>query len=65
MKYKRDIKKISKEKNRVQRILEKLGTSPWETGTPFSVYSTEASDHIRKAIEHLHQAELELRKADW
>jgi len=65
MNYKRDIKKIIKEKNRLEDIVEKLGTSPWEIGRSVSSYSREAEEHLQLAIEQLHKAELALRKYDW
>lgn len=65
MNYKRDIKKIIKEKNRLEDIVEKLGTSPWEIGKSVSSYSREAEEHLQSAIEQLHKAELALRKYDW
>ena len=65
MKYKRDIKKILKEKNRIEKIVEDMGTSPWQIGRSVSSNSREACACLQKAIEQLHQAELALRKYDW
>ena len=65
MNYKRDIKKIIKEKNRLEDIVEKLGTSQWEIGKSVSSYSKEAEEHLQSAIEQLHKAELALKKFDW
>jgi hypothetical protein len=65
MEYKRDIKKVLREKNRLERIVENLGTSPWRIGRTYSPSRDEAAAHIKEAIKHLHQAELELRKYDW
>lgn len=65
MEYKRDIKKIVKEKNRLEKITENLGRSPWRIGRSFSESSKTAANQLQIAIEHLHQAELALRKYDW
>lgn len=65
MEYKRDIKKVLREKNRLERIVENLGTSPWRIGRTYSNNREEAATHIKEAIKQLHQAELELRKYDW
>ena len=65
MKYKRDIKKIVKEKNRLARICENMGTSPFEIGRSVSGQSQLAEQHIQAAIEELHKAEMALRTYDW
>ena len=65
MKYGRDIKKIIKAKNHLERICENMGTSPFEIGRSVSGCSQAAQRHIQTAIEELHMAELALRKYDW
>lgn len=65
MEYKRDIKKIVKEKNRLEKITENLGRSPWRLGRSVSSCSKEAAGHLQSAIEQLHEAELALRKYNW
>lgn len=64
MKYKRDIKKIAKEKNRLEKIMEKIGTSPWSP-KHVSLSSKAAAEHLQIAIEELNEAEMTLRKYDW
>ena len=64
MTYERDIKKLVKEKNRIQKIIDELGTSPWSI-RHMSQASKLAEAHLRLAIEEIHRAEFELRKDEW
>ena len=55
-----DIKKVRREKNRLQRLENSI--AKWRT---LLTWDIRAKEHIRNAIEELHKAEFELIKRDF
>jgi len=64
MKYGKDIKKLAKEKNRLQKLFDGIGDYGFSPRIVTDA-SQNAKAHIKLAIEEIHRAELELRKDDW
>ena len=64
MRYEKDIKKLVKEKNRLQKIFNNIGCNGFSP-SPVTDATQHAKEHVKSAIEEIHKAELELRKHDW
>ena len=63
MLYKRDIKRLVKEKDRLRKIIEGIGkgfADPFFSSSTASAFK--AKELIREAVDKLHEAELYLRK---